>query len=103
MVKRTTSSDRVILDPIFSIPDGAEDTFEYNKELDDVEFSEGDVFDYIEEDDEEEEYGLATPTEFSIVEQKIRRAPGGQQVVDIVLEIEDIDGATNYEVQVTKV
>ena len=62
--------------------------------------------DYIEYDDgydDQDDLALDTPEDFQIISQTLRRGPGGQQVVDIVIQVEDIAGATNYEIQVTKV
>jgi len=127
MAKRTTPSDNVSLDPIFSIPVGAEDVFAHNREPDDVSvvtdednslaaadegsFDDGSFSydqtesDYVDDGQvDDDDITLSTPTAFSIVApQVMRRAPGGLQVVDIVLEVEAIDGATNYEVQVVKI
>jgi hypothetical protein len=46
---------------------------------------------------------LLPPTAFSIVSETIRMGPGGAQVVDMVLDVEDVQGAVNYEVRITKV
>lgn len=45
---------------------------------------------------------LAVPSTFDIVSQTVRTGPDGSQVVDIVIDIEDVDGAINYEVRITK-
>lgn len=49
-------------------------------------------------DDEE----LQVPGSFEIVSQTVRTAPDGRQVVDIILEVEEVEGAVKYEVRVTK-
>lgn len=105
MAKRSTPSDKIKIDPLFVIPEGAEDQFVYSTEGTDGIFFE-DVFDSFDEDGTEEEDGesggLGVPESFSIVSQKLRRAPGGQQVVDVVIETDDIEGAVKYEMEVTK-
>lgn len=113
MAKRSTSSDRIIIDPLFTIPEGAEDQFSTSiNEIDEISL-ESDEFEfygdenlqdgYEEGDEHENETGaLDTPDGYTIVSQTLRRAPGGQQVVDLVIEVNDVAGATNYEVQVTK-
>ena len=118
MAKRTTPSDKVVIDPLFGIPEGAEDQFVYSEDeyfYDDETY--GDLLteeslleieyeDYIEYDDgydDQDDLALDTPEDFQIISQTLRRGPGGQQVVDIVIQVEDIAGATNYEIQVTKV
>lgn len=119
MAKRSTPSDKVKIDPLFVIPDGAEDQFAYSREEYAVEETSEDnlaidsVDDYTETADDSLDYDdgygdqdatiLEIPENFSIISQVLRRAPGGQQVVDIVIETEDIPGAINYEIQVTKV
>lgn len=46
---------------------------------------------------------LATPSSITVVTpQTVRFAPDGTQVVDVILEIADVEGATNYDVRVTK-
>lgn len=121
MSSRSTSTDRTVIDPLFVIPEGAEDEFVYSQEgpeIDDGESDDNimvsDDFDLVEiEDtsyddivddgyDDEDQVILDTPVSFSVIAQTLRRAPGGQMVVDIVVQTEDIDGAENYEIQVVK-
>lgn len=118
MAKRSTPTDRIVIDPAFSIPIGAEDQFVYSDEFVDIDAGssdddsavdslELDVFDEIDyessyDDDLYEEEALEIPEDFVILSQTLRRGPGGQQVIDIVVETEDVEGAVNYEIQVTK-
>lgn len=44
---------------------------------------------------------LGVPSSFIIVSQTLRRLATGNIVVDVVIEVEDIDGAENYEVRMT--
>ena len=114
---RSYSPDKTELDPLFTIPIGAEDEFTYNKDYvgveDEFDNSTEDVIEgvvdmdadieYYDEDTDGVAYNeLEVPSEFSIIFQTVRRAPGGYQVIDIVIQTEDIYGATNYEVRVTK-
>ena len=46
---------------------------------------------------------MATPLVTGIISQTIRTSPGGNQVVDIVIEVEDIPGAINYDYRIAKV
>lgn len=61
---------------------------------------------YIDEESElgEEEVGdeLDVPGTFFIVSQLIRTAPDGSQVVDVVIDVEEVEGAIKYEVRITK-
>jgi len=121
MAKRTTSVDKTPIDPRFVIPIGAEEVFSYTDEFVEIEddgadvtggeFSsieyddgtESDYFDYTDDGyDDQEQIILETPEIFVVFSQSLKRAPGGQQVVDVVLQIEDIDGAEDYEIQVVK-
>ncbi len=121
MAKRSTPVDKTPIDPLFAVPYGAEDQFVFSRESTDVEEEvseytdgsmadswvefddEGNVIEYDDGYDDENAIELDTPDNFTIVSQTLRRAPGGQQVVDIVLQAEDVVGAVNYEIQVTKV
>lgn len=116
MAKRTTQTNRTLIDPAFPIPKGAEDEFVYTEtpgdefydpEDDSLFYDElvdagSDLVEYYEEDFGEAEDVLDIPDEFTIISQTVRRAPGGYQVIDVVIQTEDIDGAINYEVRVTK-
>jgi hypothetical protein len=53
--------------------------------------------------DNESAFYLDTPDTIIIFDQKLRRAPGGQQVVDVTIDVEEIIGALEYEVQIAKV
>jgi hypothetical protein len=46
--------------------------------------------------------GLRPPDSVTIVAQKVRTALDGTQLIDLVLEIGEVPGATDYEVRVTK-
>jgi hypothetical protein len=48
------------------------------------------------------QYVLGAPDWFYIVSQTVRSTPGGGQVVDVLLEIEDKPGVVEYEVRITK-
>lgn len=44
---------------------------------------------------------LEPPGSFEILSQTVRTGPDGTQVIDIVIEVEDMPGATDYDVRVT--
>lgn len=46
--------------------------------------------------------GLMPPDYVSVISQVMRQTSDGRYVVDIILDVEDIPGATNYEVGLTK-
>lgn len=98
------------INPMFPIPEGT-DEFEYgdvnaNITSEQVEFSEAPIEDEAYADSSEvydSPMKLETPTILSIVSQTIRRGPGGNNVVDLVLEIEGGTGPVqSYEFRVAK-
>lgn len=115
MARRSTSNDKIRIDPIFQVPEGAEDEFAYTREVplseDEFDNLDGlidvslqDITDYVEDDSDDTTFlVLDVPDDFVVFSQTIRRSPGGQQVVDVILQVEDIIGAENYEVRVTKI
>jgi hypothetical protein len=54
----------------------------------------------VESGDEEDK--LPTPQYIEIVSQTIRIAPDGSSLVDVVINVEDIPGISNYDVRMTK-
>lgn len=116
MAKRSTPTDRVVLDSLFNIPEGAEDQFVHSEEdvydaeitsdeftyLDSLDVGYEDELPYDDGTGDEDDFFIEAPTNFTIISQTLRRGPGGYQVVDLVIEVEDVEGAVNYEVQVTK-
>lgn len=64
-------------------------------------------FDTLADDDSEldidsNEDVLGAPASFEILSQTVRTGPDGKQVVDVVVDVEDIEGAENYEFRLTK-
>lgn len=53
-------------------------------------------------DDDQIDEELDVPGSFEIISQTIRTAPDGTQVVDVVVDVEEVEGAVNYEVRITK-
>lgn len=45
------------------------------------------------------EFYLSAPSVFYIIDQTLRRGPGGVNTVDVVVYVEDVVGAVEYEVQ----
>lgn len=54
------------------------------------------------DDDGEGAEVLPTPQWMQIIDQQVRIAPDGKAVVDVVIELEDVTGATEYDVRMTK-
>lgn len=53
-------------------------------------------------DEDESSDELDVPGTFVIVSQTVRTAPDGSQVVDVVIDVEEVEGAAKYEVRITK-
>lgn len=113
---RIKISHKTPIDPLFSIPIGAEEEFTHTRDLEDdifevdeeIEPTDSDEEFYLSVEDELDFEGdhqtmLATPTINAIISQVVRRAPGGQQVIDVVIEVEDVAGTKEYEIKVTKI
>jgi hypothetical protein len=45
--------------------------------------------------------GLLPPESITVLEQIIRQGAGGKEVVDLVIDVQDMAGATEYEVRVS--
>ena len=96
MDKRFTPYGKTIIDPLFAIPDGAEDEFVYAEDsLIDVDESTVILADL---DD-----GLGIPENFKIISQTVKRTSNGTAVIDIIIEVEDVEGAVSYEMKAVKV
>lgn len=119
MAKRVTSADKILLDPLFSVPEGAEEVYTKEKEQSEVDIETADITsiadefgdDYYDDTDngnvgDDDDLGdqiiLSPPENFVVFDQDLRRAPGGQMVVDVVIAVEDVPGAETYEFQVSK-
>lgn len=98
------------LDPLFTPPTGAEDSFHVDTTKVIIAPSQSPGVGVqgisgmpIVDMNGESSYTLETPDAIYIYDQKLRRAPGGQQVVDVVIDVEELVGAIEYEVQIAKV
>lgn len=104
---RQLAQPKRLLDPIFTPPTGGEDAFETGPARVNEPAPVGIGIDGITgvpvtQPEGPTTYALDTPDAIYIIDQKLRRAPGGQQVVDIVIDVEEIIGALEYEVQIAK-
>lgn len=109
MAKKSVTPKQVKIDPMFFIPEGVED-IDYIEESDisSVDFDAEDdeelpADEYVSEDDVDYSENPETPLVLSIIEQKLRRAPGGQMVVDVVLDVDADESMSNYEFRVSKI
>jgi len=100
-VKRSTTP----LDPMFHIPEGVDElVYSDNagpngrgagEDVTDDSFFGFDTGDYSDTP--------GVPDILGIISQTIRTNSSGNQVVDVVLDVEDMDDLTEYEVRVTKI
>lgn len=104
MVKRVPSTDKVRIDPLFPIPEGAEDQFTFTRENTDTQA-------YLLEDQSEETFfeegaaeveELMAPTDLEVLKQTVTVVKGGADIVDVVFRFTPVEGAVNYELQVVK-
>ena len=93
MAKRPVKRHTIRLDPSFYIPEGVED-IGYDPDL---ELNEDEESSSVSEDITDDEFGLETPNDVTIVSQKIVRAAGGQHFIEVTFEVPDVAGADNYE------
>jgi len=116
--KNVTSTDEIVLDPQFFLPPGivgtrvltpdeiAQRAGSYVEE--EVEAT----FDYQDDVEGEEFFDpgftidnpalLDAPSSVTIVSQTVRETAGGQSVVDVVIEVNDVPGVTEYQIRETK-
>lgn len=97
MATDSVKRDEIVLDPMFYIPEGT-DEFIYEEQ------------DYF---DESESFGddvavnvdasPDTPTILGVISQTIRVTQSGAEVVDVVLDVEPVEGISKYDFRVTKI
>lgn len=98
------------IDPNFYVPDGLkntttvpkDDTGDVDNAWDDDNYDlQNDVDDLIDDDIITDR--LPAPTSIQVLSQTIRTSSDGTQVVDVEIEVEDVPGAFNYEIRLTKI
>lgn len=103
--KRTVSG----VDPMFFVPEGMEEIV-YD---DNIEDPEAPVDEESEDELTSDEYltnetednnseAPDTPDVLGVLQQIVKTGSSGAQVVDVIIEVEDIPGISNYEFRVTK-
>lgn len=85
---------------VSTLPDVTDEVGEPDADIDVQEDTLNDDDSQIDEDEIDDELGV--PGTFSIISQTVRTAPDGTQVVDIVIDVEEVEGAVKYEVRITK-
>lgn len=97
------AKDTTLIDPLFHIPLGAEDEFEFSREYGDPDDEFNEEYGYVETDsDDNSEDELDVPTTFVVINQHMVRPAAGNDTVDVVAETDSIAGAVKYEIRVVK-
>jgi hypothetical protein len=117
MSTRNSNQGPTYIDPLFEIPEGlvnfehsdvplvdtpmnVVDDDSFLNDLDEAEAEDEAYITY--EVNEEEPPELDFPDTFTIISQTIRTLASGMQVIDVVVDVETIPGAVNYEARVVK-
>lgn len=101
---KSTVPHKVPVSGIFSIPRGGEQNFTVTDAPPSVVPTESEPEGYTEVGiNQEVAPYLPAPTTWTVVDQVIRSTNSGQQVVDVVIEVTDVIGALEYEVEVVAV
>lgn len=105
----------LIIDPNFPLPPGIVDARYPNQDeidqgdVDEITFDGDDAveanIEFVEPNEEQEDNDpaiLYPPDSLAVVSQTVRMADNGQQVVDVVLEILDVDASIQIDVRMSK-
>lgn len=107
MAQRSVKRSESVIDPMFFIPEGTDEFVYTESEIEvvddadnfaEIESSYDDGSDFADYSDDPD-----TPDILGVISQTVRTSASGSQVVDVVIEVEDIEGIANYEVRVTKI
>jgi hypothetical protein len=110
MSKRSVRRTETILDPAFFIPEGVDelvydDNDEFSSEEEELLLDDTDVLDpdiIIGDETTDDSAAVPVPEDITIVSQKLGTGPGGQQVVDVVVNVKNIAGVEKFEFRITK-
>lgn len=102
---KSTVPHKVPVSGIFRVPKGAEENFTITDAPPSTVPSEQETEGYYIDVGVYEEPApfLPPPTTWVVLDQTIRSTTSGQQVVDVVIEVTDVLGAIEYEVEVVAV
>lgn len=112
---RLNELPEIVVDPNFFVPEGvvgivvgepatekAPSEEDYREVIDDGYFAPVDTIGPLTDTVSGSTEILGVPTNITIVSQDVRVLPNGSALVDVVINIPDVRGATNYEVRITK-
>lgn len=97
MAESKGKRDEFVLDAMFDNP-GDVDEFVYDENAPDNSAEAFDIGVVL-----DDEFGLPTPEILRIISQDVRKNKKGDQIVDVIFEVQDIPGITKYEFRVTKI
>lgn len=91
------------IDPMFPIPVGVDElVYADNDEVDGLAALALDELYGSDNDGDTDGDGIPVPDILGIISQKMRRTKAGNQVIDVLFDVEDIEGAVKYELRVVK-
>lgn len=108
---RIVKKPEIVVDPNFYVPPGITDVrTQTNEERGaiqpgsrGVEGGDGIDIEYTFDNPDLDPAGMLRPPAWmKVISQVVRQGPAGQQVVDVILEVEDVPGADDYQVRVSK-
>lgn len=111
MAQSAAKREESVVDPMFYIPEGVDELVYSESSGDESEFDNTVETEFVVEDayiDDGSDYAdysdtPAVPEIYGVLSQTLRTTASGQQVVDLVLDVEDVDSIVKYEVRVTKI
>lgn len=106
MSRKSRPVKKITVDPAFAPPIGADDYIKFSNESlvyksESEETFEEEVLEELITEDADGGGGLTPPTSFTVVSQTFRRTASGQMVVDLIIMVDDVQGATEYEIRST--
>lgn len=118
MANRSVAGKSREVDPLFPIPAGMEDDWNYGEDavvesadggadIEETNFEDieevGSDMDLFDEGEGEGSYDTPeVPENLRVVTQVLRRLPDGSNVVDLVVEVDDVPNIVKFDVRVTK-
>lgn len=106
MSRKSRPVKKITVDPAFAPPIGADDYFKlsnqslvYASEADASDTEDPELQEIYDESEDGLVSGLVPPSTFVKVNEVFRRTASGQMVVDLTIQVEDVQGATEYEIR----
>lgn len=108
MAQSAAKREESVIDPMFYIPEGVDELVydeqdEFDNTTEQDEFVVTDAYIDYGSDDADYSDTPDVPDILGVVSQTLRRSPSGNHVVDLVIDVEDVDSISKYEVRLTKI